>query len=377
LRTARRVAAVAVVGLALPLAACSTGNASGVGLVRDGCPADIRIATDDLPRVEWGFLYSLLDRDRLLVQSHSVSAPLLIDGQPSGSRLTILTGDPDDGVSANLDLYDDESILLAAVDTDAAILDAVRAPSVGVFAPTRRDTRMVYWDAEVYPGIRTVQVLGDRLTPDSSGLVPFGLDPSDPFTAFAIGSNLVLPEQVVADGPLDAAGFGASNGITAELGDALIDPYLLGLPTGYPNPIDWQLLDEAGYARDAGVLSARPQAIVRYADCFEVLVPVLQRALLDYRQDSEATNELLVELSSRFGDDSYDAAAAAEAFRVLDKGNFIGSGPDRTVGNFDFGRIRDLLKTAVPAWQTAGLAVPSGVSAEDIATNRFIDRSIG
>jgi hypothetical protein len=376
-RTARRVAAVAVVGLALPLAACSTGHASGVGLVRDGCPADIRIATDDLPRVEWGFLYSLLDPDRLLVQSHSVSAPLLIDGQPSGSRLTILTGDPDDGVSANLDLYDDESILLAAVDTDAAILDAVRAPSVGVFAPTRRDTRMVYWDAEVYPGIRTVQVLGDRLAPDSSGLVPFGLDASDPFTAFAIGTNLVLPEQVVAEGPLDAAGFAASNGITAELGDALVDPYLLGLPAAYPHPIDWQLLDDAGYSRDAGVLSARPQAIVRYADCFEVLVPVLQQALLDYREDSEATNALLVELSSRFGDDTYDAAAAAEAFRVLDRGNFVGSGPDRTVGNFDFGRIRDLLKTAVPAWQTAGLAVPSGVAAEDIATNRFIDRSIG
>jgi hypothetical protein len=376
-RTARRVAAVAVVGLALPLAACSTGHASGVGLVRDGCPADIRIATDDLPRVEWGFLYSLLDPDRLLVQSHSVSAPLLIDGQPSGSRLTILSGDPDDGVSANLDLYDDESILLAAVDTDAAILDAVRAPSVGVFAPTRRDTRMVYWDAEVYPGIRTVQVLGDRLTPDSSGLVPFGLDASDPFTAFAIGTNLVLPEQVVADGPLDAAGFAASNGITAELGDALVDPYLLALPTGSPNPIDWQLLDDAGYSRDAGVLSARPQAIVRYADCFEVLVPVLQQALLDYREDSETTNAMLVELSSRFGDDTYDAAAAAEAFRVLDRGNFVGSGPDRTVGNFDFGRIRDLLKTAVPAWQTAGLTVPSGVAAEDIATNRFIDRSIG
>jgi hypothetical protein len=377
LRTARRVAAVAVVGLALPLAACSTGHASGVGLVRDGCPADIRIATDDLPRVEWGFLYSLLDPDRLLVQSHSVSAPLLIDGQPSGSRLTILTGDPDDGVSANLDLYDDESILLAAVDTDAAILDAVRAPSVGIFAPTRRDTRMVYWDAEVYPGIRTVQVLGDRLTPDSSGLVPFGLDPGDPFTAFAIGSNLVLPEQVVADGPLDAAGFAASDGITAELGDALVDPYRLGLPEAYPNPIDWQLLDDAGYSRDAGVLSARPQAIVRYADCFEVLVPVLQQALLDYRQDSEATTALIVELSARFGDDTYDAATAAEAFRVLDRGNFIGSGPDRIVGNFDFGRIRDLLKTAVPAWQTAELSVPSGVEAEDIATNRFIDRSIG
>jgi hypothetical protein len=379
MRAARRAATVVVAALALPLAACSTGHAGGTGLVRDGCPADIRIATDDLPHVEWGFLYSLLDPDQILVQSRSVSGPLMIDGERSGARLTILTGDPDDGVSAAVELHDDDSILLAAVDTDSAILDAVRYPTVGVLAPTRRDSRMVYWTAESYPGIRTIEKIGDRLTPDSAGLVPFATVPNDPFTAYAIGEGLLLPEQVVTDTPVGAAPFLAGERIAAHLGDVLVDPHRID-PVPDPDagaPVEWQLLDDAGYHRDAGVLSARPKAIVRYADCLDVLVPVLQRALRDYLEAPDATTELLVRLSAAFGDEAYDADAAAAALAMLDEENLAGSGPDGTIGDLDFGRIRDLLESAVPAWKRAGVAAPAGVEAEDIATNRFIDRSIG
>lgn len=378
MHAARRAAAIVVAALALPLAACSTGHAGGSGLVRDGCPPNIRIATDDLPRVEWGFLYSLLDPDQILVQSRSVSAPLLIDGKPSGARLTILTGDPDDGVSANVELHEDDSILLAAVDTDTAILDAVRYPTVGVFAPTRRDSRMIFWDAATYPGIRTIAKIGDRLTPDSSGLVPLVTVPNDPFTSFAIGAGLLLPEQIVTDAPLGTAPFLDGDRVSARLGDSLVDPYLLAGPDPDAEPTaEWQLLDDAGYARDAGVLSARPKAIVRYADCLEVLVPVLQRALLEYLDDPAPTTELLVRLSAAFGDETYDAAAAANALRVLDEENIAGTGRDGTIGDLDFGRIRELIDTAVPAWKKTEVAVPGDVTAETIATNRFIDRSIG
>jgi len=377
-RRARRLAGLAVVGLALPLAACATGEAGGIGLVRDGCPADIRIQTDDLPRVEWGFLYGLLDPDHLEIGSASVSAPLLIDGEPSGSTLTILVGDPDDGVSGNVALHDDESILLAAVDTDAALLDAVRLPSVGVFAPMRRDSRIVYWDTTVYPGVGSIRTLGDRLTPDGLGLVPVVTVPDDPFTAYAVGSTLLAADQIVTDRELGVPGFLEGHGVTARLGDALVDPYLLALPgTGSPTSVGWQLIDETGYERDAGVLSARPQNLVRYADCLEVLVPVLQHALADYLDDPEATTALLVELSAEFGDDGYDAALAQSALELFDTEEFVGAGRDGTIGDLDMGRLRHLLDEAEPAWEEAGVAVPSGVEAEDVATNRFIDRSIG
>lgn len=376
--TARRLAGVAVVGLALPLAACTTGDAGGVGLVRDGCPADIRIHTDDLPRVEWGFLYGLLDPDDLVIGEDSVSAPLLIDGRPSGSTLTILIGDPDDGVSGNVALHDDESILLAAVDTDDAVLDARRTPSVGVFAPMRRDSRIIYWDSTVYPGVRSVQTLGDRLTPDGAGPVPIVTVPGDPFSAFTIGDGVLSPEQFVTDRELGVPGFLETGGVAAQLGDVLVDPYLLALPgSGSPDAVAWELLDDAGYDRDAGVLSARPQALVQYADCLDVLVPMLQHALVDFLDDPQPTTALLVELSAEFGDPTYDDRVAQAALALFDAEDLVGAGPDGTVGDLDMGRIRELLATAVPAWKRADLAVPAGIEAEDIATNRFIDRSIG
>ncbi|WP_395638464.1 hypothetical protein [Pseudolysinimonas sp.] len=376
--TARRIAGVAVIGLALPLAACSTGDAGGVGLVREGCPADIRIQTDDLPRVEWGFLYGLLDADELRIGDDSVSAPLLIDGEPSGSTLTILVGDPDDGVSGSVALHDDESILLAAVDTDAAILDAARTPSVGVFAPMRRDSQIVYWSTTVYEGVRTIRAIGDRLTPDGLGLVPFVTAPNDPFTDYAIGAGLLSADQVVTDAELGVPGFVEAGGVSSRRGDLLVDPYRLALPeAGSPQAVAWQLIDDIGYQRDAGVLSARPQALVQYADCLGVLVPTLQRALVDYLDDPDATTELLVELSAEFGDPAYDAASAHAALDLFEAEDLVGAGRDGTIGDLDFGRLRHLIDRAVPVWEDAEVAVPADVEAEDIATNRFIDRSIG
>lgn len=375
--TARRGAATAVIALALPLAACSTGTASGVGLVREGCPADIRIQTDDLPRVEWGFLYRLLDPDALRVGADSVSAPLLVDGEPSGSRLTILLDDPHDGVSANADLYDDESILLGAVDTDVAILDAVRYPTVGVFAPLLRDPRIAYWDARVYPGVTTVQGVGTRLTPDGTALVPFVTTPGDPFGDYAVGARMLTPEQILSDPGPSIPGFIDAGGIPAQTGDLLTDPYAFERLTGSPEGFASQLLDDAGYERDAGVLSARPQTLVRYADCLEVLVPVLQRALVEYLSEPAATTELLVELSAQFGDEGYDAELAAAALDLLEEHDLVGNGRNDTIGDIEMGRVRDLVEKAIPAWRRAEVSIPSEVEADDIVTNRFIDRSIG
>jgi hypothetical protein len=375
--TRRRIAGVAVVSLTLPLVACATGEAGGVGLERAGCPAEIRIQTDALPRVEWGFLYGLLDRDQLRSGFDSVTAPLLIDGEDSGSDLRIFVGDPDDGVPANIQLHDDERFLLGAVDTDVALLDAARYPTVGVFAPLRRSPRIAYWDASVYPGIPTVQLLGDRLIPDGTALVPFVTTPGDPFASYGVGAGVVTAEQLVTDPPPSVQGLIDADGIPAHLGDVFTDPYQFELLTETPEFFGSYLLDDAGYESDSGVLSATPQTLVRYADCLTVLVPILQRALVDYLEDPDETTDLLVALSAQFGDETYDADAAAAAFEILDEQRFAGNGFDGTIGNIDLGRLRDLFETAAPAWKDAGTPLPADVEPDDIVTNRFIDPSIG
>jgi hypothetical protein len=375
--TRRRIAGVAVVGLALPLVACATGEAGGVGLMRAGCPAEIRIQTDDLPRVEWGFLYDLLDRDELRSGFDSVTAPLLIDGEPSGSDLRIFVGDPHDGIPANIELHDDDRFLLGAVDTDVALLDAGRFPTVGVFAPLRRSPRIAYWDTNIYPGIPTVQLLAARLAPDGESLVPIVTTPGDPFASYALGEGMVTVEQLITDPPPSVQGLIDADGIPAHLGDVFTDPYQFELLTEAPEFFGAHLLDDAGYESDSGLLSATPQTLVGEADCLTVLVPILQQALVDYLDDPDDTNDLLADLSAKFGDETYDADAVTAAFEILEGQRYAGNGRDGTIGDIDLARLRDLFENASPAWKEAGTPVPADVEPDDIVTNRFIDPSIG
>lgn len=377
----RRLAALVALALVLPLAACASPATAGVSpdLVRAGCPTDIRIQTDSLPRVEWAFLYGLLDAERFRVGDGEVSGDLLVDGTPTGATLTILTGDPTDGVSANQQLNDDPDLLLGAVDTDVAVIDAKRYPTVGVFAPLARDPRLLFWDAENYPALRNIERIAGTTSADGTAL-PVASVPGDPFIQYAVGSGWITPEQIVAgtdvDVELTVPAFVEGGGVRAQAGDDLVDPYLLS-QDDVGRVTRWQVIDDIGYTRDAGVLSAEPQTLVRYADCFQVLVPVLQQALVDYAGDPEPANELVVELAAQLGDTAYGPELAAAATAELLDARYLGNGRDDTIGDLDLGRVRGLLENAVPRWRDAEVPLPSGVTADTIVTNRFIDRSIG
>lgn len=377
----RRLAAPVALALVLPLAACaSTANADvSLDLVRAGCPEDIRIQTDALPRVEWGFLYRLLDADSVRVGRGQVSGDLMVDGEPTGATLTILTGDPTDGVSANQQLNDDPDLLLGAVDTDVAIIDSNRYPTVGVFAPLARDPRLFFWDAQLYPTLRNIENF-DVTSTASGDLMPVAAVPGDPFVQYAIGTGWITAEQVVAgtdvDVELTVPGFLASGGQRAQAGDDLVEPYLLE-QDDVDRASRWQVIDDIGYTRDAGVLSAQPQTLVRFADCLQVLVPELQRSLVAYVGDPEATNALIVELAAQLGDPGYDAELAAAATAELLGGRYLVNGRDDAIGDIDLGRVRGLIERAVPRWRDAEVPVPSDVTADAVVTNRFIDWSIG
>ena len=51
----------------------------------------------------------------------------------------------------------------------------------------------------------------------------------------------------------------------------------------------------------------------------------------------------------------------------------VGNGPDDTVGNM----VGDRIQGVIDGMSQAGMAVPSGLSADDLFTNEYIDESIG
>ena len=372
-RGALTVAALAA--LSLPLAACATITPASP-LVHAGCPTEIRIQTDDLPGAPWGFLYALLDRDAVGIRfvGREVSAPLVIDGEDTGVRLTILSGDRSDGRSADVELHEDPTLLLAAVDTDVALLDVVRYPTVGLFSPLARDTRLVYWNPEIYPGVRSIEGLGDTLTADGLELVPITGVPDDPFRDYMVGIGGLGADQVTPSRLPSTESYLAGGGVAAQFGDLLVDPYLLGLRED-ATPVESQMIDDSTYSRDT-LLSAPPQSVVRHADCFRELIPVLQQSLVDYLREPQTTNDLMAEVAARFGHPERDAAFMAAAHDTLVDGRLVSNGRDDAIGDVDFGRVRDLLSAMSSAWRRLEVDFPS-VTVEDIVTNEFIDRTIG
>jgi hypothetical protein len=47
------------------------------------------------------------------------------------------------------------------------------------------------------------------------------------------------------------------------------------------------------------------------------------------------------------------------------------------IGNFETGRVEELLEILEPIYSGQGMTVPEDLTAEDVATNEFIDDSIG
>lgn len=363
---------------ALALSGCAGSAAGGGGsaapdLDRAGCPSVVTVRLDSMPRVEFGALYRLLDEDALRIGSRSVRAPLVVDGRDTGVDLRLISGDAFDGIGAERWMHRDPSILLGAVDADRALVDSQTFPVVGVFAPTEHDPTVVYWDADVYENARGISDLQQTLTPDSSGLVPIVVTPDEPAFTSLVARELLTAEQLRPDHPGTSAPFLDGGGVLAQQGDALVDVPRLQA-TG--REIGFQALEEAAYPRYTDMLAATPEHLVRYADCLRELVPVLQRSAVEFRADPQPTIDLIVELSTAFGDPGYDAETAARAFELAERLDVLDTGGTPTVGDVEPGRMLQMLETAVPSLRAAGLSVPLDVTPADLSTDAFIDPGI-
>lgn len=364
-----RGGAATVAVAALLLSGCAADADPGpVDLDRAGCPDPIVIRLDALPRIEAGALYRLLDEDELRVGSKTVTAPLVVDGEPTGVDLRLVTGDRFDGQAANRWLYHDPATLLAAVDSDRALYDLRRFPVVGVFAPTARDTSIVYWDDAVYGSVRGITELRTFLTPDASSAVPVVTTPGDLAIEWLLAKELLDPEQVRPENTGTIEPFVDGGGVVAQQGDLLIDPPRLDAAD---RDYDFELLEDASYPRIPGMLAARPDTIVRHADCLSELVPILQRSAVDYLADPAPTIELVSELAQAMGDEDYDVVAATRAFdralraRVFDGGTAI-------VGDVEVGRLQLMLEQLLPVFAS----MPEDATPAQLATDAFIDPDI-
>ena len=388
--TSRHSKAFLVFGLigtaAIGLTACSGGSTpeatssssmeiGSVDLKAAGCPATISIQTDWNPEAEHGSLYEMLDPSTVTVDTDAktVSGPLMAGGEYTGVDLEVRAGGPAIGFqSVPAQMYTDDTITLGYVYSDEAVQNSVAQPTVGVFAPLDKTPTMIMWDPATYPDVETIEDLGKT----DAFVRYFG---GSAYMEYLIGSGLLKKEQT--DGGYDGtpANFVAAGGKDAQQGYASAEPYIYeNEVSAWMKPVKYQLINDAGWEIYPVVVSARTEDMEDLKPCLAALVPVMQQADVDYYGDPSTANGLILDLVEQYDTGwVYSQGVADYSVETQKELGLVGNGSDEVVGNFDMDRLQKFVDLATPIYEGIGSAPTEGLTADDIATNEFIDDSIG
>lgn len=383
-RTTFGTAVLAVAALALTAcgddgedaaAAGPTGEVGSTDLAAAGCPDTVVIQTDWNPEAEHGGVYQLVGDDYSVdAGAKSVSGTLVdSNGDSTGVRVEIRAGGPAIGFQAvSAQMYSDESIVLGYVDTDEAIQLSESQPTVGVLAQLEISPQMIMWDPATYPEVTGIADLGET---DATVRYFEG----SAYMSYLVGAGILQESQLDASYDGTPAAFVASGGEVAQQGFASAEPYIYENEVeDWGNPVEFELVHDVGFEVYAGSLSVREDRLEELSGCLEELVPVMQQANLDFLESPDPTNELIVELVEEYDTGwVYGPEVAEYSVTTMEELGLVGNGPDDTHGNFDTERLENLIELATPIFTEQGTPPADGLTAEQLATNEFIDMSIG
>lgn len=381
-----RAVVVAAVALPLVLTGCSgeTGKASPAGGaaassgsvdLRAVCPPRIVVQDAWTPSMSDGVLYALLGRDVVVdAKRKRVSGPLVAGGKDTGVRLEVRAGGPAIGYTqVSAQMYLDRSITLGKIAGFDEILQlSATQPTLAVFAALEKDPQMIMWDPQTYPGIHTIADIGKTNTT----VLYFG---GDTYMEVLVGQGILKRGQI--DGSYDGspARFVASGGKIAQSGFAEHDPYIYQfLVSKWGRPVRYQLVYDTGYPNYGSPLAIRAGDRTRLAPCLRKLIPVVQQAQVDMMARPEATIALVVQLAAEFKA-ATPTTTDGERFAVdqMRRLGLVGNGPDRTLGNFDLGRVQRLINITRPIFAAKKKPIKTNLRPSDVVTNDFLNPEIG
>jgi hypothetical protein len=381
-----RLVLAAVAVLALVAAGCGGGDDGGATQapastapagdavnLAEVCPNPVVIQTDWDPESEYGVYYHLLGPNpKVDTKKKLVSGPLVAGGKDTGVRLEVRTGGPSIGFEpVSSQMYKDQAITLGQVSTDEAIRFSAKQATLAVLAPMEISPFMIMWDPQTYPQFNTIADIGKT---DTKVLYFEG----DTYMAYLTGTNVLKKSQV--DGSYDGkpGNFVAADGKVAQAGFATSEPYIYEHEVRqWGKPVKYALVNEAGYPFYPQALSIRAADKDKLAPCLKKLVPIIQRAQVDYLANPAETNKFVVDLVEQYNTGwVYTEGLANYAIDKM-RSDFVKNGSDQTLGNFDNARLQRMIEIVTPIFTAQNQPPKSGLKPEDIATNEFIDASIG
>lgn len=336
----------------------------------DSCPDPIIIQTDWFPESEYGATYELFGGDIYLIDNENRSvAGTLHDGEvDTGIGLEVRTGGPAIGFTPVAShMYTDTSITLGYANTEGQITRFNSAPLLSVVAPLERNPQMIMWDPDTYPDVESIADLGER----DITISVFG---PEVFSEVFIAQGIWSAGQVDPSYDGSPANFIASQGSIAQQGFASAEPFnYKNTYEEWGKDVKYQLLHDAGFPVYSQTLAIRSDDKVSLDACLRDLVPIIQRAVVNFSSNPDSTNALIVDVVESFNSFwVYGEEIADYSVKTQSELGLVGNGTNDVVGDMDQNRVQEV----IDLMDEAGIDT-NEIGPSDIFTNEYIDESIG
>jgi hypothetical protein len=351
----------------------SSANAGVANSLKGVCPDTVVFQDDWTPQAEFGGIYRLLGENPTIDKTKKkVTGRLVDNGVDTGVQIEIRAG----GQFVNFTpaaalLYTDNTITLGASDLDGAASNSASKPTLGVFAPMDLSPVVLLWDPQTYRNFNTISDIGQTDTK----VLYF---PGSTYMSFLTGTGILRPGQ--ADPSYDGSPtrFITAGGKVVQQGFLTneVFSYQEEIPQWH-KPVSWQLVSDAGYPNYPAMVSIRADRKTELAPCLKKLVPILQRSTAGYLDDPTSTNTLLIELVKDYNAFAYSEKRATNAVKVMKENGIVGNGNNKMIGDFDEARVQKIIDIVSPIFAGQKKPVKAGLKPTDLATNEFIDTSIG
>jgi hypothetical protein len=379
------VALVAVLAAALA-AGCASGPATGEGGqsagapagaqadLRGVCPDPVVVQTSWFSQVEHFVAYQLLGEGYTVDTARKrVTGPLVAHGADTGVKIEIRAGGPAIGFQqVSAQMYADRSITLGMIPLDEAIQNSAGQPVTGVMTPYDVDPLVIMWDPATYPRFNTIADIGQT---DTKVLFFNG---ERTYMDYLLGTGQLRQSQV--DGSYDGSPdrLAASRGAIAVQGFATSEPWKWEHEVpAWGKPLRYQLVADSGYPNYRNLLAIRSGDKQKLAGCLRRLVPMLQQSTVDFMADPGPVVRTILSIIGKTKQAYTDSAARSEqAVKVMRDEGLVTNGRTRTLGDFDPNRVTRLITIDVPIFAGQHKPLKPGLTADDIATNEYLDPAI-
>ncbi|MDQ6675256.1 MAG: hypothetical protein M3069_31725 [Chloroflexota bacterium] len=331
------------------------------------CPDNVVVQTNWWAEPDHGLLYQLIGPNGTIdPNANAYSGPL----GTTGVNLEVRAGGPAIGfqtVAARA--YQDDSILLGLSSTDQQIGTSADQPTLAVLAWYARNPQILFWGNPAWNFTSVADIKASRATVLAFAAAPF-LDVLE-------GKGVLDRNQVDTSYTGDPARFVAADGSIVSQGFVTAEPYIYEHEVnGWKKPVKFLLLDrEVPIYQDTLVI--RSDKLEANRACLQKLVPLLQRAAIDYVRNPGPINAVLVDYTAKIrGGTHISAPGAADAVQRMLSLGIVANGTDGVYGSYDTARVQSLIADFGPVFAAQGKAPRAGLKPSDLFTNEFLDRSI-